>query len=277
MTDPIGSTHRRCRWTGNGWRQSTGSGSAEGEGYAIYRTRPTTAGLCRQSPMVTSDYPRRASRTFTPLTRSCLGYYSLFRPLFYFKSFLTWFVCSISTILGTNGLKGADVPLSNKQQTNLPLWRQQTGSSCPPWFPVCQTCFLDWWAVHEGPVRFHPRTWWGDIPPVEDEVDRHHPTRLRDLGVLPTWFLDGLDLSEARPDASDRFPAWRQQTGSGCRTRFPCAGGVFSTGVTARGPLSRFPPSEPSRTALPVRCRHGGKRQVSPGAGVPTPVVPYPG
>jgi len=114
--------------------------------------------------------------------------------------------------------------------------------------------------AQNGP-RFPGR---GDLPPVEDEVDRHHPIRLRDLGVLPTWFLDRLDLSEARPDPTDRFPAWRQQTGSGCRTRFPCAGGVFSTGVTARGPPSRFPPSEPSRTALPVRCRHGGKPRDSP-------------
>jgi len=34
-----------------------------------------------------------------------------------FHIFLTWLRCYISTILGTNSLNGADVPLSNKQLT----------------------------------------------------------------------------------------------------------------------------------------------------------------
>jgi len=71
---------------------------------------------------------------------------------------------------------------------------------------------------------------WGDLPPVEDEVDRLHPIRLSDLGVWPKWFLDGLDLSEARPEPSDRFPACRQQTGNGCRTRFPVCRRCFLDG-----------------------------------------------
>jgi len=35
--------------------------------------------------------------------------------LIYYKSFLTYLICSTSTILGTNGLNSADVPLSYKQ------------------------------------------------------------------------------------------------------------------------------------------------------------------
>jgi len=42
-------------------------------------------------------------------------YTTLLGSMAYCKSFLTWFVCSISTILGTNGLNSADVLLSNKQ------------------------------------------------------------------------------------------------------------------------------------------------------------------
>jgi len=55
--------------------------------------------------------------------------------------------------------------------------------------------------TRNGP-RFHG---WG-YPPVEDEVDRHHPTALCNLGELPTCFFDGLDLSEASPDPSHHFP-----------------------------------------------------------------------
>jgi len=73
-----------------------------------------------------------------------------------------------------------------------------------------------------GP-RFHG---WADLPPVEDEVDRHHPTALCYLGELPTCFLDGLNLSEASPDprtvfhrggskpevvVGGLFPVWRRR------------------------------------------------------------------
>jgi len=39
---------------------------------------------------------------------------NFFILLLYYKSFLTYLICSNSTILGTNGLNSADVPLSNK-------------------------------------------------------------------------------------------------------------------------------------------------------------------
>jgi len=139
-----------------------------------------------------------------------------------------------------------------------PLWGTTSGLLPPRW----KTSGL---ALPDlGKVEFVEKPGPEHLEPLETdpafhdeeiyEVDRHHPIQLRDLGVLPTWFLDGLDLSEARPDPSDKPEVV-------VRRGFPCAGGVFSTGVTARGSPSRFPPSEPARTALPVRCRHGGKRR----------------
>jgi len=39
----------------------------------------------------------------------------------------------------------------------FPSWRRQTGSSCPPWFLMFQTCFLDVWRRPEvRSVGFHP-------------------------------------------------------------------------------------------------------------------------
>jgi len=59
-SDPIGNTRRRSPWTGNGWRQSTGSGWVERA--AIYRTRPKIVEPCRQLeplPAIVAREPRR--------------------------------------------------------------------------------------------------------------------------------------------------------------------------------------------------------------------------
>jgi len=59
-SDRIGNTSRRSRWTGNEWRQSIGSGSAER--VAIYSTRPTVAKPWRQlepRPTIAAREPRR--------------------------------------------------------------------------------------------------------------------------------------------------------------------------------------------------------------------------
>jgi len=40
---------------------------------------------------------------------------SIFKLLFYYESFLSYLICSTSTILGTNGVNNADVLFSNKQ------------------------------------------------------------------------------------------------------------------------------------------------------------------
>jgi len=58
--DHIGSTRQKSRWTGNGWRLSTRSGSAWRA--AIYRTRPTVAKPGRQlepRPAIAAHEPRR--------------------------------------------------------------------------------------------------------------------------------------------------------------------------------------------------------------------------
>jgi len=58
--EPIGSTRRKSRWTGNGWRQSTWSGSIESA--AIHRTRPMVAEPCRQlepRPAIAAREPQR--------------------------------------------------------------------------------------------------------------------------------------------------------------------------------------------------------------------------
>jgi len=119
-----------------------------------------------------------------------------------------------------------------------------------------KTPFLIPGTTRNGP-RFHG--WW-DLPPIEDEVGRHHPTALCDLGELPTCFLDGLDLHEASADPPTVFHHGGSKSevvvGGGSR----CDGGVFSTRGDCWGPTGRFPPSHTSRTALPVRCRHAGKR-----------------
>jgi len=45
-SDPIGNTHRRSRWTGNGWRQSTEVGQLRA---AIYKTRRRLPNLADNS------------------------------------------------------------------------------------------------------------------------------------------------------------------------------------------------------------------------------------
>jgi len=58
----------------------------------------------------------------------CLSSF-FFKVTFLFQIVLTWFVCSISTILSTNGLNSADATLSNKQtnkQTTSTKWTHLT-------------------------------------------------------------------------------------------------------------------------------------------------------
>jgi len=63
----------------------------------------------------------RLVRLFPWYLQTIFNVSNFFILLLYYKSFLTYLICSTSTILGINGLKSADVPLSNKQtnkQTN---------------------------------------------------------------------------------------------------------------------------------------------------------------